>query len=48
MSGQDIVVIKMDAEVTRLSLSLSSVQDSEKGKIMDGVLLSKRSSDGDK
>ena len=48
MSGQDIVVIKMDAEVTRLSLSLSSVQDSEKGKIMDGVLLFKRSSDGDK
>lgn len=48
MSGQDIVVIKMDVEVMCLSLSLSPVQDPEKGKIIDGVLLSKRSSDGDK
>lgn len=48
MSGQDIVVIKMDVEVMCLSLSLSPVQNPEKGKIMDGVLLSKRSSEGDK
>ena len=36
MSGQDIVVIKMDVEVMCLSLSLSPVQNPEKGKIMDG------------
>ena len=48
MSGQDIVVIKMDVEVMCLSLSLSPVQNPEKGQIMDGVLLSKRSSEGDK
>ena len=38
MSGQDIVVIKMDVEVMCLSLSLSPVQNPEKGKIMDRLI----------
>lgn len=48
MSGQDIVIIKMNVEVMCLSVSLPPLQVPENEKIMDEGLLSKQSSDRDK